>query len=280
VKVEETKVKARTPEQALAIIRSVVDVVPDAGIVLGSGITALQDLVEPHSFSFHQVFGVEPTVAGHAGTITIGKLPENEAVTLVVFRGRYHVYEGHDWDVVTLPTRTLIEWGVKELILTNASGGINPLFKVGDLMVMTGFRDLISEKWRGGIIEALQTFPKECRNELSEKIFVNGARLAQIDKEFWPLKNGIYAGFTGPSYETLAEVEMVRRMGCDNVAMSTVPELLTAAGSPMKAAAVSVITNVWNEDTVITGHEEVLEASKGASKRLDKLLRYMLSGRR
>jgi purine-nucleoside phosphorylase len=280
LKLDDTKLHARTPEQAIATIRSIVDVVPSTAIVLGSGVTALNDLIDAHSFSFQEVFGVAPTVAGHAGTLTIGKLPENESVTVAVFRGRYHVYEGHDWSVVTLPTRTLVEWGVPELILTNAAGGINPTFQVGDLMVMTGFRDLISEKWRGGLIESLKKFPKECRNELSERVFLAGMRLSRIDSEFRALKNGIYAGFTGPSYETLAEIDMMRRMGCDAVAMSTVPELLTAAESNLKAAAISVITNVWNDQTVIGGHEEVLEASKAASRRLDKLFRYLVSGRK
>jgi purine-nucleoside phosphorylase len=280
MKLDEPKLQAKTPEQALSIIRSVVDVVPQYAVVLGSGVSALNDLVDAHTFSYKDVFGVAPTVEGHAGNLVVGKLPENEAITVAVFRGRFHVYEGHDWPVVTLPTRTLVEWGVPELILTNAAGGINPTFKVGDLMVMTGFRDLISEKWRGGLIDALKTFPRECRNELSERVFLAGMRLAALDKEFRPLKNGIYAGFTGPSYETLAEIDMARRMGCDAVAMSTVPELLTAAETGLKAAAISAITNVWSDDTVMGGHEEVLEASKGSSKRLDKLFRYLLSGRK
>lgn len=280
MKVKEVEVQANTPEQALSVIGSVTDVVPQAAIVTGSGVSVLHDLVDAHTFSFQQVFGITPTVQGHSGKLVVGKLPENEAVTVAVFRGRYHVYEGHDWSVVTLPTRLLIEWGVKELILTNAAGGINPVFDVGDLMVMTGFRDLISEKWRGGLIDSLKKFPRECRNELSEWIFLAGMRLAQIDKEFRPLKNGIYAASTGPSYETLAEIDMMRRMGCDAVAMSTVPELLTAAESHLKAAAISIITNVWKPDVAIGGHEEVLEASKAASRRLDKLFRYLLSGRK
>jgi purine-nucleoside phosphorylase len=279
VKVQETS-QAKTVEQALGVIRSVIDVVPQAAIILGSGVTVLHDLVDPHVFPYEEVFGIAPGVAGHAGALVVGKLPENEAVTLAVFRGRYHVYEGHDWSVVTLPTRTVAQWGVPELILTNAAGGVSPNFDIGDLMVMTGFRDLISEKWRGGLIDALKTFPKESRNELSERIFLAGMRLARLDKEFIPLKNGIYAGFTGPSYETLAEIDMVRGMGCDAVAMSTVPELLTASELKLQAAAISVITNVWNENTSIHGHEEVLAASKAASVRLDKLFRYLFSGRK
>lgn len=277
---EEAKKHARSPKQAVEAIKAVTDIVPQYAVVLGSGVSALNDLTDSYTFSFQEIFGVAPTVAGHAGSMSVGKLPENEEITVAVFRGRFHVYEGHDWPVVTLPTRTVHEWGVKELILTNASGGINPSFNVGDLMVMTGFRDLISEKWRGDMIEGLKRFPKECRSELSERIFLCGMRLAQMDKEFRPLVNGIYAGFTGPTYETLAEIAMARSMGCDAVAMSTVPELLTAAEIGLKAAAISVITNVWREDVSIHGHEEVLEASKAASKRLDKLFRYLFSGRK
>ena len=280
MKVHETTAQAKTPEQALGVIRAVTNVVPQAAIVLGSGVSVLTDLIDPHVFPYEEIFGIAPGVSGHAGALVVGRLPENEAVTLAVFRGRYHAYEGHDWSVVTLLTRTVAEWAVPELILTNAAGGISPTFNIGDLMVMTGFRDLISEKWRGGLIEALKTFPKECRSDLSEKIFMAGMRLARLDDQFIPLKNGIYAGFMGPSYETLAEIDMVRSMGCDAVAMSTVPELLTAAELNLKAAAISVITNVWNENTSIHGHEEVLAAAKAASSRLDKLLRYLFSGRK
>ena len=280
MKVEEARAQAKTPEQALGVIKSAVHVVPQAAVILGSGITVLKDLIDEYVFPYEEIFGIAPGVSGHAGALVVGKLPENEDVTLAVFRGRYHVYEGHDWSTVTLPTRTVAAWGVPELILTNASGGINPSFNIGDLMVMTGFRDLISEKWRGGLIDALKTFPKECRNQLSEKVFLTGMRLARLDKEFIPLKNGIYAGFTGPSYETLAEIEMVRNLGCDAVAMSTVPELLAASELKLPAAAISVITNVWNESTSIHGHEEVLAASKAASNRLDKLFRYLFSGRK
>ena len=277
MRTEQASIKAKTPAEALAVIRAVTNVVPQAAIVLGSGVSALNDLIDSHIFSYEEIFAIAPGVSGHAGTLMIGKLPENKNITLAVFRGRYHVYEGHDWSVVTLITNTIAQWGINELILTNASGGINPDFKVGDLMVMTGFRDLISEKWRGGLIEALKTFPRECRNNLSEKIFIAGARLAQLDKDFIPLKNGIYAGFIGPSYETLAEIGMVRKLGCDAVAMSTVPELLTASELGLPTAAISVITNIWNTSASLHGHEDVLAAAKKASNRLDKLFRQIYS---
>jgi purine-nucleoside phosphorylase len=280
VKLEEMQAKAKTATEAVSVIREATKTVPQAAIVLGSGVTALQDLLDPVVLSYQDLFGLAPGVAGHAGQLLIGKLPENEKVTLAVFRGRYHVYEGHDWPTVTLTTRTVKDWGVPELILNNAAGGISPLLNVGDLCMVTGYRDFISEKWRGGIIDALKTFPKDCRNEVSERFFISALRLRKVDEEFGELKSGIYAAFMGPSYETTAEIHMARRMGCDLCGLSTVPELITAAELGLPAAAVSVVSNVWNETTSIHGHEEVLAATTAASHRFDKLLRYVYSGRK
>ena len=277
---ETYKAKAKSVEQVVGVIRSVVKDVPRAAVVLGSGVTALNELQHPHIFPFEELFGIAPSVSGHAGSLTVGVLPENKDVTVAVLRGRFHLYEGHDWSVVTLATRAMIEWGVKDLFLTNAAGGVNSKFDVGDLMVLTGFRDLLSERWRKDPLAMLQQPPSDCRNALSERIIQAGVELAKASNDFRPLQQGVYAGFTGPSYETLAEIDMVRRLKCDAVGMSTVPELLTAANSNTMAAAVSVITNVWSDDKPMGGHEEVLEASKAASRRLDRLFSHMLAAQK
>ena len=274
---ETYKSKAKSAAQVVGLIKAVCNGVPDAAVVLGSGVTALNDLEKPHVFPFEELFGVAPTVAGHAGSLTVGTLPENDKVTVAVLRGRFHLYEGHDWSVVTLATRALIELGVKRLFLTNAAGGVNSAFDVGDLMVLTGFRDLLSENWRSDPLENLKRPATDCQNDLSRQIIAAGEQLAKTKPDFRPLRTGVYAGFTGPSYETLAEIEMIRRLKCDAVGMSTVPELLTATGTGTTAAAVSVITNVWSDDKPMGGHDEVLEASKAASRRLDELFRFMLA---
>lgn len=274
---ETYKSKAKTSEQVIGLIQAVTKDVPTSAVVLGSGVTALNDLTHTHVFPFEELFGIAPSVSGHAGSLTIGKLPENEDVTVAVLRGRFHLYEGHDWSVVTLATRSFIEWGVKELLLTNAAGGVNASFDVGDLMVITGFRDLLSDKWHQDALSQLKKPAENCENDLSRRIIAAGEELAKTRKDFRPLRQGVYAGFTGPSYETLAEIDMVRRLKCDAVGMSTVPELLTAAGSGTTAAALSVVTNVWSDDKPMGGHEEVLEASKAASRRLDELFRFMLA---
>ncbi len=271
------KARAKSTEQVIGLIRAVTHDTPQAAVVLGSGVSALNDLTHAHVFPFEELFGIAPTVSGHAGSLTIGRLPENEDVVVAVMRGRFHLYEGHDWSVVTLATRSFMEWGVGELFLTNAAGGVNPKFHVGDLMVLTGFRDLLSETWQKEGLQSLKKPPQDCQNEMSSRIIKAGDDLHAKHGDFPALQKGVYAAFTGPSYETLAEIEMARRLKCDAVGMSTVPELLTVAGSNTQAAAISVITNVWSDDVPMGGHEEVLEASKGASRRLDKLFRQLLS---
>lgn len=272
-------IAAKSLDNALGVIKANCKDVPRAAIVLGSGVNVLVDVADPVVLPYEEVFGIAPTVAGHAGSLTIGRLDESKnSPWVAIFRGRYHLYEGHDWSVVTLPTRVVMEWGIKKLLLTNAAGGINSDFKVGDLMVLTGYRDFLNpELKKTGLIPALMADAERCRNSLTDEILRVGTRLNGEDPEFRPLRSGVYSACLGPSYETLAEIEMLRRLKSDAVGMSTVPELKTAAGTATEAAAISVITNVWADDKPIAGHLEVLEASHAASKRLDKLFRALVA---
>ncbi len=261
--------------QSVEFLRKVSKDVPEAAVVLGSGVKVLEALSDEQSFSYDQVFGISPTIVGHAGSLTLGRV---QGKLVAVMRGRFHLYEGHDWEVVTLPTRVMIEWGVRHLYLTNAAGGLNQEFAVGDLMLLTGYRDHLNPKWKEtGLIPALMSAPTACANELTNHIWAVGEKLAKSDQRFRPLKSGTYAGLLGPTYETLAEIEMLRRLKSDAVGMSTVPELQTALGTKTVAAAISVVTNVWSDDAAIDGHEEVLKAAKAASERLDKLFRAAIA---
>jgi len=267
---------AKSVEQAVEFLRQVSRDVPSAAIVLGSGVNVLEDLPEQASFSYEQVFGISPTIVGHAGSLSLGRV-DGKLVT--VLRGRFHLYEGHDWDVVTLPARVIKEWGVPCLYLTNAAGGLSPSFRVGDLMLLSGYRDHLSPQYKEtGLLPALRSTASNSENELTKHLWQVGQRLAREDREFRPLQVGIYAGLLGPSYETLAEIEMLKRLKADAVGMSTVPELRAVERSKTRAAAISVITNVWSEDAAIDGHEEVLKAAKAASERLDRLFRAAIAG--
>jgi purine-nucleoside phosphorylase len=248
---------------------------PDLAVVLGSGVSALDQLENARSYMYDEVFGIAPTVAGHTGSVTIGSVGSGaDAPVAMVFRGRFHLYEGHDWSVVTLPAQVVTTWEVPRFVVTNAAGGLNTGFDIGDLMVVTGYRDHLSPKWKDqGLLPAVAAAPTDSSNAFTDSILSLGKELSSANAEFRPLQNGVYAALLGPSYETLAEIEMLRRLKADAVGMSTVPELLTALGTKTTAAAISVITNVWEDDKPMGGHEEVLEASKAASKRLDTLLR-------
>lgn len=268
-------------DDAVAYLKEKVNGVPAAAVVLGSGVSVLEGLVDSVSLPFQDVFGISPSVHGHSGNITVGRLNEAADAPLVaVFRGRFHLYEGHDWAVVTLAARVVAKWGIKKLLLTNAAGGLNREYHVGDLMVLTGYRDHLSPEYTEvGGIPAVQKATVSCANDLSDKLLKAGAALALEDTSFRPLRQGTYCALGGPNYETMAEIEMLRRLKGDAVGMSTVPEMLAVAGSKTTAAAVSVITNVWRDDEPMGGHDEVLEASKQASKRLDQLFKRVLSGK-
>jgi purine-nucleoside phosphorylase len=257
--------------KAVEFLREVSPTVPDCAIVLGSGVQVLEDLPDSKTISYKDVFGIAPGVVGHVGSLTLGKVGSK---TVAVLRGRFHLYEGYDWDVVTLPARAIAEWGVPRLYLTNAAGGLNSGFKVGDLMVLTGYWDFLNPKHREkGLLPAIKEGVTKCENAETKHLLEVGGKLASSDPAFRKLQSGVYAACLGPSYETLAEIEMLRRLKSDAVGMSTVPELQTVIGTKTQAAAVSVVTNVWSPDEIIGGHEEVLEAAKEASQRLDKLFR-------
>lgn len=273
------KSSPKTASEAVSQLKKLYPVVPRAAVVLGSGVNVLEGLHNPITANFADLFGLAPGVAGHSGTLTLGRLGASGDDCLVaVLRGRFHLYEGYDWPTVTLAARTLVEWGVPNLLLTNAAGGLNLEFSVGDLMVLTGYRDHLHPQLReSGLLPAIKAQSQDCSNVLTEKLLTAGTQLQQEDQRFRPLRQGVYAGLLGPSYETMAEIEMLRRLKADAVGMSTVPELLSCQGTGTTAAALSVITNVWRPDEKMGGHDEVLEASKAASRRLDSLFRRVLA---
>lgn len=249
--------------------------IPVAAVVLGSGVNVLGELEELRSISFEEVFGIAPGVVGHSGALSLGKL---DGKLIAVLRGRFHLYEGHSWDVVTLPSRVIVEWGVPRFFLTNAAGGLNSSFNVGDLMLISGYRDHLHPRFREtGLLPALKMPATACNNESLEQVRRISQRLAAENKNFRPLQSGVYAGLLGPNYETLAEIEMLKALECDAVGMSTVPELLTCQGTRTSAAAISVITNVWKPEELVGGHEEVLHAAREASERLDLLFRALIT---
>jgi len=249
---------------------------PTHALVLGSGLSSLADLVQdadvlPYGEIPH--FPVS-TVQGHAGKLVIGKLA---GVTVCVMQGRFHFYEGYTMQQVTLPIRVFQRLGIGTVIVTNAAGGLNPNFSVGDLMLiedsinfpgMAGFNPL-----RGpNLSEFGVRFPA------ANRIYTLALRRLAIEaaaEQGLALQRGVYALLAGPNFESPAEIRMWRTLGADVVGMSTVPEALVAHHAGMDVLAISTVTNVaidgMDADTEPT-HEEVVSAGRIIVPRLSALL--------
>ena len=223
---------------AAEYLKAHVDLRPTIGLVLGSGLGDYADTLENSvRIPFADIPGFPlPTIEGHAGALVFGK-------TVVMLQGRIHYYEGLSMREITLPIRVLAALGVKQLVLTNAAGGVNTSFHPGDLML---FRDHINYSGMNPLIGANHPsfgprFPDMSdlyTAELREKIKIAAAE-AGIS-----LQEGVYAMYSGPNYETPAEIRMFRILGADAVGMSTVPEALVAGQQGMQVVGISCITNM------------------------------------
>ncbi len=196
-------------------------------------------------------------VAGHAGELAVGHLGD---VPLLVLRGRVHFYEGHDLDRVTFAVRALAAFGIRDLLLTNAAGGLNRKYRPGDFMVLNDHINLMGvNPLRGPTVPGLPRFVDMTQAydpELSAKILLS-ARKAGLRTH-----RGVYLAVSGPSYETPAEISAFRRLGADAVGMSTVPEVIVARQCGLQVAAISCITNLAAGTTPEPlSHQEVLDTA-------------------
>lgn len=249
---------------------------PMLGLVLGSGLGPLAgQITNPTVIPYEEIPNFPlSTVHGHAGRLVIGELA---GATVCTMQGRFHFYEGYSMDQVTFPIRVMKQMGITKLILTNAAGGINQHFKVGDLMVIEDHLNLVgiggNNPLRGPNIDEFgvrfppmnRTYTKELRDLAQEVAKADGMTL----------HHGVYAGLAGPNFESPAEIRYLRTIGADAVGMSTVPEAIVAHHAEMELLAISTITNMCI-DQLDTGteptHEEVNQAGKIIVPRLTQLL--------
>jgi purine-nucleoside phosphorylase len=263
------------PKAVADVLRSRLDVSPKVGLVLGSGLGGVADSVEqPTVLSFEQLPGFPPSgVAGHAGRFVAGRLGGRD---VLIQSGRYHVYEGHPNEVVVAPVRVMAALGITDLILTNAAGGIDPLLDPGDLVLLD---DHLNFMFRHPLVGAVQ--PGETRFPDMSEPYDRGLRKLALevarDLEI-PLREGVYAAVTGPSYETPAEVRMLGRLGAHTVGMSTVPEATVAAALGLRCVAFSMVTNkAAGLSLDPLGHAEVMEVGAVAGKSLGRLLEALVA---
>ena len=262
-------------EAAQRILRQT-DHRPTVGMILGSGLSSLADAVEsPTVISYADIphFPIS-TVPGHAGRLVIGKLA---GTAVCVMQGRFHYYEGYSLQQTTLPVRVMQRMGVRTVILTNAAGGLNPGFAVGDLMVIEDHINFMgmagNNPLRGPNLDEFgPRFPAANRTYSAHlrKLAADVAAQRGI-----ALQRGVYVMLAGPNFETPAEIRMLRVLGGDAVGMSTVSEALVAHHAGMDVLAISTITNI-TIDTLDAAqepsHEEVQEAGRIIVPRLSDLL--------
>lgn len=248
---------------------------PQTGVVLGSGLGNFTgDIQVEMSIPYQEIphFPVS-TVAGHQGRLILGHVAGHPIVAMA---GRFHHYEGYSASDIVFPIRVMKLLGIQRLFLSNAAGGVNPDFRVGDLMVINDhISQFVPSPLVGPNIDALGTRFPDMSRPYSPDLIAKARNIAET--EGLALKEGVYVCVSGPAYETPAEYRMVKAIGADAVGMSTVQEVTAAVHMGIPCFAVSVITDVAHvSEHQALSHEEVLVAAKAAEPRLTRLFRHLL----
>lgn len=248
---------------------------PQTAIILGTGLGGLVDHIQERvEIPYQQIpnFPVS-TVEGHQGKLIFGRLGNKN---ILAMQGRFHYYEGYSMKQVTFPIRVMKELGVKYLLVSNAAGGMNPNFQVGDLMVITDHINLFPEHpLRGKNDPQLGVRFPNMSDAYSKGLIQKVLQIAR-DNHI-PLQQGVYVGTQGPTYETPAEYKYFRTIGGDAVGMSTVPEVIVARHSGMEVFAVSVITDLGVEGIVETAsHENVQKAASQVESRMTLIMKNLI----
>lgn len=256
-------------------LKSKISVSPKIGIILGSGLGGLVEEVDiTEKISYADIPGFPlSTVEGHSGYLIFGRLAGRE---VVVMQGRFHYYEGYEMSQVTLPVRVMKFLGVDTLLVSNASGGLNPDFEVGDLMLIRDHINLqpvhpLTGKNDTRLGPRFPDMSKAYDKTLSDTV------LKAAEAKGIRLHTGVYVGVQGPTFETPSEYKMFRILGGDAVGMSTVPEIIVARHMDMRCFAMSVITDLGVEGKIVEiSHQDVVEAAHRAEKVMTGLFKDLI----
>ncbi|ULO09190.1 purine-nucleoside phosphorylase [Paenibacillus sp. 19GGS1-52] len=258
-------------QEAAQYIKDKSPVAPEIGLILGSGLGVLADLITDEiSIPYHEIphFPVS-TVEGHEGELLIGLI---EGRRVVMMKGRFHMYEGYGPETTAFPVRVMKELGVTSLLVTNAAGGVNLDYTPGDLMLITDHLNLTGRNPLTGPNDpALGVRFPDMSSAYSRRL-IEVAKETAAEQNF-EFKEGVYAGLLGPNYETPAEIVMVRRQGADAVGMSTVSETIVARHAGIEVLGISCITNMAAGilDQPLN-HAEVMETAERVRERFLKLV--------
>lgn len=247
------------------------DELPNTGIILGSGLSGFENILKQKlEIKYSDIPGLmSSTAPGHAGKLILGN---HEGKNLIIMSGRFHYYEGYSMQEITIPVKMMTLLGIKRLIITNACGGINKNFKAGDLMLiedhinLSGYNPLIGPNY-----DSIGPRFPDMTNMYSPVLIDKVAKEAAIQNIH--LQRGVYAFMTGPSYETPAEVRMIRTLGGDACGMSSVPEAIVAKHAGIEIIGISCITNMAAGiiDKPLDG-DDVIEAGKKSMKGFSKVV--------
>lgn len=262
-------------QETAEFLRSKMRTSPETAIILGTGLGSLvNEITEKYEIEYKDIPNFPlSTVEGHSGKLIFGKLGGKE---IMAMQGRFHFYEGYSMKEVTFPVRVMRELGIKTLFVSNAAGGMNPEFIIGDLMIITDHINMFPEHpLRGKNIPYGDRFPD--MSTAYDKELIAKAKEIAAEKGIRVVE-GVYLGTQGPTFETPAEYRMFHRMGGDAVGMSTVPEVIVARHCGIRVFGISVITDLGLEGIVVEcSHEEVQKAADEAQPKMTTIFREIIN---
>ena len=247
---------------------------PKVGIILGSGLGDLANDIEVETTIDYDEIPDFPvsTVAGHQGQLIFGMLG---GVAVVAMKGRFHYYEGYNMDEVTFPIRVLKKLGIEYLFVSNASGGVNPDFEVGDIMFITDHINLMPNPLIGPNMDEFGPRFVDMSEPYNKRLLSKAKKVARHNGIRY--QTGIYAAVSGPTYETLAEYKYIKAIGADAVGMSTVPEVIVARHMDVPVFAVSVISDLGVEGKIVEiSHDEVIDAAATAAPKMAQIIKELI----
>ena len=261
-------------EDTANFIKGKTSIDPEVGIILGTGLGGLVDEIDiTETLPYKEIpnFPVS-TVEGHSGRLIFGHLNNKP---IVAMQGRFHFYEGYGMKEVTFPVRVMKAIGIKNLFVSNASGGVNPDFEIGDLMLITDHINLLPNPLLGKNYSELGPRFPDMSQAYDKNLIEKAQKLA--NKFEIPLQEGVYTATTGPTFETPSEYKYFRIIGSDAVGMSTVPEVIVARHMGIPCFAISIITDLGVPGKIVEiSHEEVQQVAAKAEKKMTRLMKAMM----
>ncbi len=262
-------------QETAAFLKGKMRTQPQTAIILGTGLGSLvNEITDAYEVSYQDIphFPVS-TVEGHSGKLIFGKLGDKD---ILAMQGRFHFYEGYSMKEVTFPVRVMRELGIQTLFVSNAAGGMNPDFEIGDLMIITDHINFFPEHpLRGKNIPYGPRFPD--MSEAYNRELIQQANQIAAEKGI-KVQHGVYIGTQGPTYETPSEYKMFRILGADAVGMSTVPEVIVANHCGIRVFGISVITDLGVEGKIVeVTHEDVQKAADEAQPKMTTIMRELIN---